>query len=148
MANSIGPQPRQIRDALTTLRRIVKRLGNYEEGAVLDDASKALRRGDYGLAISYIEMCCQSLNLYQGEANQLRVIKRSLWKMRFFRIPSFVIDLICWLPMIPPDYVIQITVWLCNHLQDTPLVYLTLYDQEKNECRKLYIKRFSPSPVF
>ena len=147
MTNSFGNQPRQIRDVQSTLRRIVKRLGNNAEGDVLNDASKALRRGDYSSAISHIEMCYESLNLNQGEAKQLRLIVRSLKKMRFHQIPSFVIDLIYWLASIPPDHMVQFVVWLCNHLQDSPLVYSTLYAQRENDYRILYIERLGPAPI-
>ena len=148
MTNTFGNQPRLIRDVQSTLRRIVKRLGNCEEGDVLNDASKALRRGDYGCAISYIGMCCrQSLNLNQGEANQLKIIIRLLLKMRFYWIHPFVIDLIYWLVLVPFDYKIKFAVWLCNRLQDTPLVYSTLYAQRKNDYQILYIERLGPSPI-
>lgn len=148
MTNSFGNQPRQIRDVQSTLRRIVKRLGNNTEGDVLNDASKALRRGDYGCAISFIGTCYrQSLNLNRGEADQLKIIIRLLLKMRFYWIHPFVIDLIYWLALIPFNYKIKFAVWLCNCLQDTPLVYSTLYAQGENDYQILYIERLGPAPV-
>lgn len=131
MANSTENQPRHVQDALVTLRRIVKRLGNYQEGAILSDASKALQRGNYRYAIENIKLCSGYPNLNQGEARQLDIIISLLQEDRYFWFSPFVMKLIYWLSLIPLSDKIELIVWLCHRIPDTPLVYLPHFHQSK-----------------
>ena len=125
MTNSAENQPRQSRDIQAILRPIVKRLGNCQEGVILNNASRALKSGDYGCAIYNIVQCLNSLNLTRGENKQLKSIILLLLKMKFSWMNSSVTDVLYWLFLYLLDHN-PLTGLLWKLLQDTLSVYSIL----------------------
>ena len=78
MANLRRDLPPLHQDAISAIKRIAKKMGDTQERELMNEASKALQRGDYGMAIRLLKSCCESLNLTQGERRVLEEYIRSL----------------------------------------------------------------------
>ena len=131
MANLRRDLPPLHQDAISAIKRIAKKMGDTQERELMNEASKALQRGDHGMAIRLLKSCCESLNLTQGKRRVLEEYIRSLKPNKMVWLQVMAIKVWSFILLLLEKYGIDIAIVIGKRIYETLSVYEKNYGSSK-----------------
>ena len=141
MANLRRDLPPLHKDAIRAIKRIANKMGDTQERELMNEASKALQRGDYDMAIRYLKSCCESLNLTQGERRVLEEYIRSLRPNKMVWLQGAAMKVWSFILLLLEKYGVDIAIVIGMRIYETLSVYGKNYGSSKIHTSSTY-KRF------